>query len=356
MLAAVSPLMRFSIPRASAPLRAAGAHANAFDCILGDSETVRDAKSLARRVAASPLTTVLLAGETGTGKELFARGIHSEGDAAREPFVAVNCAAIPDSLLESELFGYEPGAFTDAKTEKRGLFECAEAGSIFLDEISEMPRALQPKLLRVLEERRFRRLGGTVEHHVNCRVIAGTNRALEAAVEAGEFRSDLFYRLNVFRIDLPALRDRGADVIMIAEYVLSQIAERRGVEPLVLDPETKLLLQRHRWPGNIRELRNVIERATILASGGIIRPHDLRISRRESVPVTAESVSAVASISIPPEGKSMEQVERELIRLTMMITAGNATAAAQILGISRPTLLRKMKLSGITRRSLLASS
>jgi transcriptional regulator with PAS, ATPase and Fis domain len=330
--------------------------ASAFDCIIGNSEALDDAKQLAHRVAGSPLTTVLLAGETGTGKELFARGIHSEGASAREPFVAVNCAAIPDTLLESELFGFEQGAFTDARKAKRGLFECAESGTIFLDEIHELPRALQPKLLRVLEDRRFRRLGGEREYPVHCRVIAGTNRPLEGAVEAGEFRSDLFYRLNVFRVDLPPLRERGHDVILIAEQILAQIAERRSDRPARLDPETRMLLVRHRWPGNIRELRNVLERASILASEGVIRPNDLRISRRESVPATVATISAVGTISIPEGGKTLDEVEREAIRLTMIITGGNATAAARILGISRPTLLRKMKVSGITRRSLLASS
>jgi two-component system response regulator AtoC len=351
-------LIKSSIPifAVTKPQRAPSSVANAFDCIIGDSDAIGDAKRLARRVAASPLTTVLLAGETGTGKELFARGIHSEGSSAREPFVAVNCAAIPDTLLESELFGFEQGAFTDARKAKRGLFECAEGGSIFLDEISELPRALQPKLLRVLEDRRFRRLGGVTELPVHCRVIAGTNRGLENAVETGEFRSDLYYRLNVFRIDLPPLRERGHDIIQIAEEVLQSIADRRAEPPAILDDETKVLLQRHRWPGNIRELRNVIERATILSSHGVIRPNDLRITRRESVPATAAGVSAVGTITIPQEGKTLDEVEREVIRWTMIITGGNATAASRILGISRPTLLRKMKISGITRRSLLASS
>ena len=335
---------------------ALGSVANAFDCIIGDSDALTEAKQHARRVAASPGTTVLLVGETGTGKELFARGIHSEGANGREPFVAVNCAAIPDTLLESELFGFEPGAFTDARKAKRGLFECAENGTIFLDEISELPRALQPKLLRVLEDRRFRRLGGTAEHAVGCRVIAGTNRTLESAVASDEFRSDLFYRLNVFRIELPPLRVRGADVIAIAEDILRQIAARRGDSVAALDPDTKALLQRHRWPGNIRELRNVIEQASILSNGRSIRPGDLRISRRESVPVTSATVSAVGTITIPEEGKTLEDVEREVIRLTMVITGGNAAAAARILGISRPTLLRKMRVGGITRRSLLATS
>ncbi len=315
---------------------APGGVANAFDCIIGNSEVLADAKQLAHRVAGSPLTTVLLAGETGTGKELFARGIHSEGASGREPFVAVNCAAIPDTLLESELFGFEQGAFTDARKAKRGLFECAESGTIFLDEIHELPRGLQPKLLRVLEDRRFRRLGGEREYPVHCRVIAGTNRPLEAAVESGEFRSDLFYRLNVFRVDLPPLRDRGHDIIMIAEQILAQIAERRLERPAKLDAETKMLLERHRWPGNIRELRNVIERASILASDGTIRPNDLRISRRESVPVTSVSVASMGAISIPHDGKSLEEIEREAIRLTMIITGGNATAAARSSGSPVP--------------------
>jgi DNA-binding NtrC family response regulator len=324
--------------------------------LIGQSESLREAVRCAERVARSPLTTVLLSGETGTGKELFARGIHQAGSSAAEPFVAINCSAIPQQLLESELFGHEKGAFTDARQSKPGLIEYARTGTLFLDELGEMPLGLQPKLLRVLEDRRYRRLGGHEERRVDCRVIAGTNVNLEAAVAQGRFREDLFYRLNVMRIDLPALRDRLDDVIEIAHHFLAEIASRGKGEAKTLGAGAVDALRHHRWPGNIRELKNVVERATMLATGSVIHASDLRIQRREAVVPITESGPAVGHISIPIDGKSLDEIEHEAIRLTMIITAGNLSAAARILGVSRPTLTRKMKESGVTRRSLLASS
>ena len=315
---------------------------------------MRSAIELARRVAGSPSTTVLLEGETGTGKELFARGIHHASAAAGEPLVAINCAAIPEMLLESELFGYERGAFTGATTQQRGLIEHAGRGTLFLDEVNQLPLHLQTKLLRVLENRTYRRLGAVREHVVHCRIIAGSNTSLAAAVAMGRFRSDLFYRLNVFRIELLPLRRRPEDVIPIAEHFLREIAARCGTPRKTIDSAAEALLRKHSWPGNAREVRNVVERAHILAPATVILPTHLKLERQQLVSFDSNSVAGM--IAIPGRGKSLALIEREAVRLTMILTAGNLSAAAKILGVSRPTLMRKMRDAGITRRSLLASS
>jgi two-component system NtrC family response regulator len=330
------------------------ADAEAFAHVVGSSQAIRDAIDLARQVAESPLTTVLLEGETGTGKELFARGIHRASNST-EHFVAINCAAIPGNLLESELFGHEKGAFTGATESKPGLLEHAHTGTLFLDEVNQLPLDLQSKLLRVLEDRTYRRVGGAHELSLRCRIIAGTNTPLEIAVAAGRFRGDLFFRLNVFRIELPPLRTRPADIVPIAERFLCEIASRRGTVPKTIDENSKALLQKHSWPGNAREVRNVMERASILAAGSVIQPSHLKLQHRELVSF-GDADSIAGMIAIPTRGKSLEEVEREAVRLTMILTAGNLSAASRILGISRPTLARKMRDAGITRRSLLASS
>ncbi|MEP6731705.1 MAG: sigma-54 dependent transcriptional regulator [bacterium] len=324
--------------------------------LVGKSPRLIEAVEIALKVSASRGTTVLIGGETGTGKELFARGIHYHGCAAGAPFVAINCAAIPETLLEAELFGHERGAYTDAHEARPGLIESAGAGTLFLDEVGELPLALQPKLLRMLENRTVRRVGGTVERPVLCRIVAGTNVSLEAAVETRHFREDLYYRLNVVRLDLPALRDRVADIVPLAEHFMTEISARRGDAPKHIDGSAAEVLLAHGWPGNIRELKNVMERATLFASGNMIRRADVRIQRRELVSASTLGALEAGRISIPKEGKTLAEVEQEVIRLTMLLTAGNLSAAARILGISRPTLSRKMRESGLTRRSLLASS
>jgi two-component system response regulator AtoC len=324
--------------------------------ILGESAALRDAVELALKVAGTRTTTVLLVGETGTGKELFARGVHLASHSRGEPFVAVNCAAIPESLLESELFGHEQGAFTDARSQKRGLVEMAGRGTLFLDEIGEMPLSLQPKLLRVLEERRVRRLGSVVEQPVECRIIAGTNARLDHAVAEERFRDDLFYRLNVFRIELPPLRERLEDVAVLAEHFLDQIAREEGQPRKQLSPEALTALQEHDWPGNVRQLKNVMERAAILADGDVIQARHVIVQSRTTTAAEARSASMVGTIQIPLLGKSLDEIEREAIQLTLLLTHGNLSAAARILGVSRPTLARKMRLSGLSRRTLLASS
>ena len=312
------------VSRASVPESSIG-----FQSIVGSSPLLRDAVRLASRVAATRRTTVLLIGETGTGKELFARGIHYASSNADEPFVAINCAAIPEALLESELFGHERGAFTGAHARKQGLLELAGMGTLFLDEVHQLPGALQPKLLRALESRRVRRLGALEEFPIECRIIAAGNPLLEQVVATGEFREDLYYRLNVFSITLPPLRERLEGLELTA----------RQPNPPADDAIAALLV--HRWPGNVRELKNVVERAAILsADSPIVRAEHLMIQRRTARPVSVDD--AIGEIRIPRTGKLLDDVEREAVALTLKITGGNQAAAARLLGISRPTLAKKM--------------
>jgi transcriptional regulator with PAS, ATPase and Fis domain len=311
-----------------------------FQNIIGDSPVLRDAIKLAATVAGSRRTTVLLTGETGTGKELFARGIHYAGATADEPFVAINCAAFRATLLESELFGHERGAFTGAHARKQGLLELAGSGTLFLDEIHHLPRQLQPKLLRALESRLVRRLGGVAEFPIECRIVAAGSPMLEQVVGTGEFREDLYYRLNVFAIMLPPLRDRLEDVEPIARHFLAD-ETREYQRPKRLSDDAIAGLLVHRWPGNVRELKNVIERAAILsAESPVVRAEHLMIQRRTNQ--TAIPQDASDHIRIPPDGKLLEDIEREAVALTLKLTRGNQAAAARMLGISRPTLAKKM--------------
>ena len=328
----------------------------AFRSIVGRSPELLAAVDLARRVAESRRTTVLILGETGTGKELIARGIHSCSADSAEPFVAVNCAAIPLSLLESELFGYEPGAFTGAEQSKPGLVELAGDGTLFLDEIHQLPSTLQPKLLRLLEARTFRRLGGHEELPVRCRIVTAANVALEDAVAAGDFREDLYYRLAVFTVPLPALRERPRDVDVIARHFLAQAATAQRRSPKVLNADAATALRAHGWPGNVRELKNVMERAFILSGDDItVRPEHIIIQHRVNRPATAANPDSVGEITIPRGGKTLAQVEREAARLTMQLTGGNQSAAAKLLGISRPTLARILRDGTAAERASLAT-
>jgi transcriptional regulator with PAS, ATPase and Fis domain len=322
-------------PRTSGPVSAD----YGFQNILGHSDTLHEALALARRVAAAPRTTVLLLGETGVGKELFARGIHYAGATSEQPFVAVNCAAIPETLLESELFGHERGAFTDARKRKSGLFELAGTGTIFLDEIHQMPLSLQPKLLRVLESRRVRLLGGSEEVPTSCRVIAASSPMLEQAVASGAFREDLYYRLNVFTISLPPLRERKDDITLIARHCLAESVNEHG-RVKVLSPAALEALHSHRWPGNVRELRNVIERAAIISGDErTIQPEHLLIQRRSD----SGNGDSAGEIRMPRTGKTLAAIEREAIHIALRLTGGNRSAAARLLGISRPRLARKLR-------------
>jgi len=310
-----------------------------FRNIVGRSAAITEALQLARKVAKTARTTVLLLGETGVGKELFARGIHYAGATSEQPFVAVNCAAIPKTLLESELFGHERGAFTDARKRKAGLFELAGTGTLFLDEVHHMPLTLQPKLLRVLESRRARLLGGSEEIDITCRLIAAANPLLEQAASSGAFREDLFYRLNVFTITLPPLRERQDDITLIARQSLAESVSEHG-RVKVLSPEAIEALHTHRWPGNVRELRNIIERAAILSGDErTIQPEHLLIQRRTA----SDASDSIGEIRIPRTGKTLAAVEREAIQIALRLTNGNRSAAARMLGISRPRLARKMR-------------
>jgi transcriptional regulator with PAS, ATPase and Fis domain len=329
----------------------AAVRAMGFDCLHGRSPVHRAAVETARLVAATARTTVLLAGETGTGKELFARGIHYGGATADAPFVAVNCAAIPDTLLEGELFGHEKGAFTGAHARKQGLFELAGDGTLFLDEIHQLPLALQPKLLRALESRLIRPLGGAREVPVRCRIIAATNIALDDLVARAEFRPDLFYRLNVFRVDIPALRERGEDVILLATAFLQEIAAEQGRMVKLLAPDAIEALRAHDWPGNVRELRNVVDRSEILSGAdGVIRARHLMIQRR-TLRSGIDGADRIGEIVLARSGTTLAEIEIEAARLTIAHTRGNRSAAARLLGISRPTLARLLQRASAGKAS-----
>ncbi|MGQ0562363.1 MAG: sigma-54 interaction domain-containing protein [Gemmatimonadota bacterium] len=322
---------------------------SAFANIAGESLALVGAIGLARKVAEHPTTTVLLHGETGTGKELFSRGIHYAGANATEPFVPVNCSAIPENLIESELFGHERGAFTDARAQKRGLLELAGAGSLFLDEIEELPLQLQPKLLRVLEDRHVRRLGGVQEYEVECRIIAATNVDLATAVAAGRFREDLFYRFSVFRIELPPLRMRPGDIDLLARGFVTALCHEHGLPEKQISEDAMIVLRSHAWPGNVRELKNTIEHAVIVSEGDWVEPQHILIQRRSTVsgPNAVRQAPQAGSIEVPLTGMSMAEAERQLIAITLRITSHNHTRAAGLLGFSRPTLLHKIREYGL---------
>jgi PAS domain S-box-containing protein len=308
--------------------------------MVASSPVMKQVLRFARRVAESEVSTILLEGESGTGKDVFAQFIHHVGRHREGPFVPLNCAAIPETLLESELFGYEKGAFTDARAPKSGIFEIATGGTIFLDEIGEMPVVLQAKLLRALEDQNFRRLGGVRDIQVDLRVIAATNRKLTDAIEQGKFRLDLYYRLNVIQVVLPPLRDRREDILPLAENFIRHYNAKfkRSVQGVSHGAAAALLT--HNWPGNVRELRNVIERATVLEDSEWIQLANLRIAREEGQPALAELAVKAGD---PSSDFSLEEAEKSLLRKALEKAGGNQTRAAVMLGITRDTLRYKMK-------------
>lgn len=315
-----------------------------FDDIIGNSTTMVSAKELARRVAESEVSSILLNGETGTGKDLFARAIHFASDRNAKPYFAINCAALPANLIESELFGYEKGAFTDAKQKKEGLFEQAHGGTIFLDEIGEMELSLQAKLLRVLEEGAFRRVGGLKDIKLDARIVAASNRNLRQESEAGNFRLDLYFRLSVIQIDIPPLRDRGGDVIELSEFYINNSNQRRRGKPLTgLSAEVERLFRSYSWSGNVRELRNVIERASILEDGELITMAHLPADMIGGAYAVAGGGTGIV---LPSEGVSLEAVEFELAKQAYERTGGNLTHAARLLDISRDQLRYKLRKAG----------
>jgi two-component system response regulator AtoC len=309
---------------------------------MGDCEAARSLRRLVEKIAATD-TTVLITGESGAGKEVVAREIHSGSPRSEEPFVAVNVGGVHESLMESELFGHEKGAFTGADARKIGLFELAGAGSLFLDEIGEMPLPLQVKLLRVLQERRIRRLGGTRDIPIGARILSATNRDIEGLVGEGRFREDLYYRLNVARLAVPPLRERREDLPLIAGFLLEKLSARMGKGSARLGPDAMDALARYSFPGNVRELENILERALIYADGEEILAADLDFAGggRGHMPPPAPAASSQAS--------SLDSMERAAIERALANRGGNRTKAAEELGISRRTMLNKIKKYGLGR-------
>ncbi len=308
-----------------------------FEQIIGNSPALESVLEQVEQVAPTD-STVLIQGETGTGKELIARAVHNLSARCGRPFIKLNCAAIPFDLLESELFGHERGAFTGAIAQKVGRFELADKGTLFLDEVGDIPPGLQPKLLRVLQEQEFERLGSTRTHKVDARLVAATNRNLVDMVKRNEFRSDLYYRLNVFPIPLPPLRERREDIPALVEHFVEIYARRMSKQIGNIPPETMSALASYEWPGNIRELQNLIERSVILSTGAVLRPPLLELKRSLEV----QSMEAI----------TLEEAERDHIRKTLghtrWVVAGPNGAAAR-LGIKRSTLYFRMQKLGISR-------
>ena len=304
-----------------------------FASVIGESAAIRRVVEQAKRVAQHDNVTILIEGETGTGKEVLARAIHYHGPRASGPFVEVNCTAIPDNLIESELFGHERGSFTGAIAAKQGLFELAHGGTLLLDEIGHLPLELQAKLLRALETREIRRVGGTKTRAVDVRVLAATHVRLSQAVARGEFREDLFYRLNVVSLRVPPLRDREGDIELLAGRFLSDLATQHGLPTPVLSPEVRSALRGHQWPGNVRELRNAIERALVLSPPGALELDQLWLER-DDIPA-GDRADGLLPFPAP-----LENIIRAAVAAMVELTRGNKSEAARMLGISRPRLQR----------------
>jgi DNA-binding NtrC family response regulator len=322
--------------------------------IIGEDAKLRHVLQQLHRAAATD-ATVLLEGESGTGKELFARGLHALSPRADAPFVAINCAAIPDTLLETELFGHEKGAFTGAVARKAGRFELAHRGTLFLDEIGDLPLALQAKILRALEEKRFERVGGTQSLHVDVRVVAATNRNLKQRVAERQFREDLFFRLSVFPIQIPPLRERSQDVVILARHFVDRFCRDLNKRPLTLSTAALDELNTYSWPGNVRELQNCIERAVILCDGDTIQPRHLNLSFRQ--PVTATPVLSpweeidLSGTMTDALRRITGEVERRKLESALSEAAGNKQRAAEALQISYKTMLQKLREYGIAEEA-----
>jgi len=330
--------------------------------VVAVSNKMTELMNFVRKVAASEATTILIQGESGTGKDLIAKAIHYESSRQEKPFVAINCSAIPETLMEAELFGHEKGAFTDAKQMKKGLFEAADGGTLFLDEIGELSPLLQAKLLRVLEDQIIRRVGGVRDMQVDVRVIAASNRDLEKAVRENVFRQDLYYRLAIIAIFIPSLRDRKEDVLPLVEYFIERYNQKFRKAVRGITDETRRLLMGHSWPGNVRELRNTIERAMILEDEAYLRPMYLPFAvaesggrtafERTSGPETSQQLAngrSLPRLYIPEGGTSLEEVERSMVELAMRQAGSNQTHAAKLLDISRDALRYKLKKFGLIR-------
>ncbi len=321
-----------------------------IDAIIGESKEMASLKHIILKIAKSDATTVLIQGESGTGKELVAKAIHSSSARSDKPFMAINCAAIPVNLLETELMGHEKGAFTDAKTAKKGLFELADGGTVFLDEIGDMDMGMQAKLLRMLEEKTFKRIGGVKDIKVDVRVISATNQELSKAMNDGRFRKDLYYRLQVVPITLPPLRERGNDILLLARNYVEHFNSECHKNVRGISREAEQILLAYSWPGNVRELKNVVERAMILDITEEILPEHLTQEILEAQPGSAVPVATPVSLDgfvIPETGLSIEDVENALVRKALEMSNGNQTKAAQLLKMPRDAFRRRMKRFGI---------
>jgi DNA-binding NtrC family response regulator len=334
-----------------------------YHSVVGTSAKMTELMGFVRKVAASEATTILIQGESGTGKDLIAKAIHYESKRQEMPFVAVNCSAIPETLMEAELFGHERGAFTDAKAMKKGLFEMADGGTLFLDEIGELSPLLQAKLLRVLEDQVVRRIGGVRDMQVDVRVIAASNRDLERAVQEGQFRQDLYYRLAIIAVFIPPLRDRKEDIPPLVDFFIERYNRKFRKSVRGITEETRKLLSHHNWPGNVRELKNTIERAMILEEDQFLRPVYLpfSVSQPQTGLTAFERTSPVNGnhplpngrslprLAIPEGGTSLEEIEHAMVEMAMQQANGNQTHAARLLDISRDALRYKLKKFGLIR-------
>lgn len=309
-----------------------------FDAIIGVSEAIQKLKSTIRKIVESKATTVLVRGESGTGKELVARAIHYASSRHDKPFVDINCTSIPDELLESELFGHEKGAFTDAKKEKKGLFELADGGTLFLDEIGDMKMSMQAKLLRVLQEKNFKRVGGTRKIHVDVRIVAATNKDLLKSIQEGQFREDLYYRLNVVLVECPPLRERGSDILQLGWHFIKQFNSDFNKNIQKIDSLAEQLLLSYSWPGNVRELKNILERAILLESEDVLMPEDLSICSDRIL----DSVPSPVRLENHDE-MTLDDMEKWLIERTLSKLSWNKNLVAKKLGINRTTLYTKIK-------------
>lgn len=331
------------LKREVAHLRSEQSRNYGIDNIIGESRHMKNVLTMVEKIARSDASTVLIQGESGTGKELIAKAIHYESSRAEKPFMAINCAAVPETLLESELLGHERGAFTDAKMQKKGLFEMADGGTIFLDEIGDMEPGMQAKLLRVLEDRTFRRVGGTKDIQIDVRIVSATNKDLLEAIEEKTFRNDLYYRIQVIPIFLPPLRERRDDILPLARHFIEHFNREFGKNVTGLSKMAEKFLVEYSWPGNIRELKNVLERAIILENEETLLLEHLP---QEMVAKTGSPGAGPFSFRIPPEGIDIEDVERELIRQSLEITEGNQSKAAKKLNLGIDAFRYRMKKFG----------
>ncbi len=329
-------------------LREAASRPYGLASIIGESDVMVRIKALVRKIATSPGSTVLITGESGTGKDLVAKVIHYASSRASRAFLNITCSALPETLLESELFGHERGAFTDARQQKRGLLEQADEGTVFLDEIGEMTPALQAKLLRFLEEKTFRRVGGSADIHVDVRVIAATNRNLEDQVAGGRFRDDLYYRLNVLRIEMPPLRQRGGDIPLLAQFFIDAYAAELKRPAKSLSAAAEQTLKAHGWPGNVRELRNLVERAVLLSESDALQAADFELLRLPR----AAGAGHDGPFQLPAEGVNLEELEKSLVVQALERSGGNQTRAATLLGLHRDQIRYRIEKFGLAKKGV----